>query len=204
MTTMDARTVLRQVAATLAYRAAKVLRDRPDLIGDLPPRSELVRQARASGIDTTFVMVTAFASMDTAVEALRAGAADYMVKPVGLRELVARIKAVSRRASAPKLDPMATQQIGPIEIDRRKHVVSVAGEEIYLTPKEFALLAYLATDPGAVFRRKDLLGEVWGTEWYVTPKTVDAHVASLRKKLGHQDWIEAVRGVGFRLDVATP
>ena len=170
----------------------------PDMDGQ-----DVCRSIRASS-QVPIIILSARADEIDRVLALEFGADDYMVKPVGLRELVARIKAVSRRASAPKLDPMATQQIGPIEMDRRKHVVSVAGEEVYLTPKEFALLAYLATDPGAVFRRKDLLGEVWGTEWYVTPKTVDAHVASLRKKLGHQDWIEAVRGVGFRLDVATP
>ena len=134
------------------------------------------------------------------VLALEFGADDYMVKPFGMRELVARIKAVLRRANGPQ-DALPVQEIGPIMIDRRQQKVFVDGHEIYLTPKEFDLLAYLAGDPGAVFRRKDIMSDVWGTDWYGTTKTVDAHVASLRKKLGEQDWVEAVRGVGFRLDV---
>lgn len=138
------------------------------------------------------------------VLALEFGADDYIVKPFGIRALVARIKAVGRRAVAAPAESAAVQPIGPIVIDRRQQKVFVSEEEIHLTPKEFDLLAYLATDPGAVFRRKDIMSEVWGTDWYGTTKTVDAHVASLRKKLGNQDWVEAVRGVGFRLDVPTP
>lgn len=137
------------------------------------------------------------------VLALEFGADDYMVKPYGMRELLARIKAVSRRTSAPTADGTPAQDIGPIKIDRRQQKVFVGAEEIYLTPKEFDLLAYLANDPGAVFRRKDIMSDVWGTDWYGTTKTVDAHVASLRKKLGNQEWVEAVRGVGFRLSVTT-
>ena len=193
--------------STGADAIAHALHQRPDIVLldlGLPDMDgqEVCRTIRASS-QVPIIILSARADEIDRVLALEFGADDYMVKPVGLRELVARIKAVSRRATAPKLDPMSIQEVGPIAIDRRKHEVLVNGEEVYLTPKEFALLAYLATDPGAVFRRKDLLGEVWGTEWYVTPKTVDAHVASLRKKLGHQEWIEAVRGVGFRLDVAS-
>jgi DNA-binding response OmpR family regulator len=121
-----------------------------------------------------------------------------MVKPFGMRELVARIRAVARRAGPTDATPQsATQEIGPLSIDRRSQKVFVNGEDVYLTPKEFDLLAYLATDPGAVYRRNDIMSEVWDTNWYGTTKTVDAHVAALRKKLGNQEWIEAVRGVGF-------
>ncbi|CAB4344407.1 MAG: response regulator [Actinobacteria bacterium] len=137
------------------------------------------------------------------VLALEFGADDYMVKPYGMRELLARIKAVSRRTSAPIADGTPAQDIGPIKVDRRQQKVFVGSEEIHLTPKEFDLLAYLANDPGAVFRRKDIMSDVWGTDWYGTTKTVDAHVASLRKKLGNQEWVEAVRGVGFRLSVTS-
>jgi DNA-binding response OmpR family regulator len=136
------------------------------------------------------------------VLALEFGADDYMVKPFGMRELIARIRAVARRTNLSDAIPqVTTQEIGPLSIDRRSQKVFVNGQDVYLTPKEFDLLAYIATDPGAVYRRNDIMSEVWDTNWYGTTKTVDAHVAALRKKLGNQDWIEAVRGVGFRLGV---
>ena len=91
--------------------------------------------------------------------------------------------------------------LGPLRIDRHSQRIFVNDIEVALTAKEFDLLAYLATDPTAVHRRNDIMRDVWDTDWYQTTKTVDAHIASLRKKLGHQDWIEAVRGVGFRMAV---
>lgn len=134
------------------------------------------------------------------VLALEFGADDYLVKPFGMRELVARIKAVSRRVSTPESNEV-TQTIGPLVIDRRSQRVFIDSVEVQLTSKEFDLLSYLASDPGAVFRRNDIMREVWDTDWFQTTKTVDAHIASLRKKLNHQEWIEAVRGVGFRLAI---
>ena len=77
-------------------------------------------------------------------------------------------------------------------------MVTVDGAEVQLTPKEFDLLAFLVSEPGTVFRRNDILEHVWDVEWYGTTKTLDAHVASLRKKLGHPEWIQAIRGVGFK------
>ena len=153
-------------------------------------------------LTTPIIILSARSEEIDRVLALEFGADDYMVKPFGMRELVARIRAVARRAGpADAAQPTATQDIGPLSIDRRSQKVFVNGEDVYLTPKEFDLLAYLATDPGAVYRRNDIMSEVWDTNWYGTTKTVDAHVAALRKKLGNQDWIEAVRGVGFRLGV---
>ena len=101
----------------------------------------------------------------------------------------------------PDTDRDASRQvIGPLVVDRRTRRVHLHDDEVYLTAKEFDLLAYLATDPGAVRSRTDILEQVWDEHWYGPTKTVDAHVASIRKKLGSNGWIEAVRGVGFRLE----
>ena len=91
------------------------------------------------------------------------------------------------------------QRIGDLELDRRTHRVAVSGAEVDLTPKEFALLTLLAEDAGAVRTRGEILDSVWDPHWYGPTKTLDVHVASLRKKLGDPGWIETVRGVGFRL-----
>lgn len=136
------------------------------------------------------------------VLALELGADDYVVKPFGMRELIARIRAVHRRTATEESTQTGLQEIGPLRVDRRSQRVYVNGQEVQLTSKEFDLLAYLATDPGAVYRRNDIMNEVWDTNWYGTTKTVDAHVAAIRKKLGNQDWIESVRGVGFRLNIS--
>ena len=152
---------------------------------------------------TPIIILSARSEEIDRVLALEFGADDFMVKPFGMRELVARIRAVARRTGPADTAPStATQEIGPINIDRRTQKVFVNGQDVYLTPKEFDLLAYLASDPGAVYRRNDIMSEVWDTNWYGTTKTVDAHIAALRKKLGNPEWIEAVRGVGFRLQVS--
>jgi DNA-binding response OmpR family regulator len=91
--------------------------------------------------------------------------------------------------------------LGPLVIDRRTRRVSVSGTELDLTQKEFDLLALLAEDPEAVCPRMRILEEVWDPHWYGPTKTLDVHIATLRKKLGHPEWIETVRGVGFRLRV---
>ncbi len=145
------------------------------------------------------IIVTARDDETDRVVGLELGADDYVVKPFGFRELVARIHAVARRSGAAPTLAVGTQRIGDLEIDRRTHKVLVGGEEVGLTPKEFDLLAMLALDPGAMVTRRAILAEVWDPHWYGTSKTVDVHIASLRKKLGTPNWIETCRGVGFRL-----
>jgi DNA-binding response OmpR family regulator len=160
---------------------------------------EVCRQLRARS-SVPIIIVTARDDEIDRVAGLELGADDYVVKPFGFRELVARIRAVSRRTATPAA-ASGPQRIGELEIDRRSHRVYLAGEEVALTPKEFDLLAVLAVDPGAMVTRRDILAEVWDPHWYGTSKTVDVHIASLRKKLGNPDWIETSRGVGFRLAI---
>ena len=160
---------------------------------------DVCRDVRAvSGVP--IIILTARSDELDRVVGLEVGADDYVVKPFGMRELIARIRAVTRRlgrADASHHDDTIT--VGALAIDEPRRKVSIDGRELALTPKEFDLLVYLAREPGVVRRRHDILEHVWDTEWYGPTKTLDAHVAALRKKLGDQDWIEAVRGVGFRL-----
>ena len=155
------------------------------------------QQIRARS-DVPILVVTARGSESDKVLGLELGADDYIVKPFGIRELVARIRAVMRRVAGTD-QTEAVQQLGPMALDRRARKVFVDGEQILLAPKEFDLLSLLAEDPGAVVSRQTILEEVWDPHWYGPTKTVDVHVASLRKKLGHPEWVETVRRVGLRL-----
>jgi DNA-binding response OmpR family regulator len=146
------------------------------------------------------IVLTARGEEADRVVGLELGADDYVVKPYGLRELIARIRAVMRRAAAlgGATGPL---RAGELEVDERARRATLARRELELTPKEFELLAALARDPGAAVSRQRLLAEVWQTSWYGSSKTIDVHVAALRRKLGDPGWIETVRGVGFRLRV---
>ena len=173
----------------------------------LPDRDgfEVCRELRAHS-DVPIIVVSARADEVDRVVGLELGADDYIVKPFGLRELVARIRAVVRRrgtrADAAPGEPRGLEtEVGALTVDRRTRRVRVDDADVALTPKEFDLLAFLAEDPGAVCGRQQVLEEVWDPHWYGPTKTLDVHVASLRKKLGDPRWIETVRGVGFRLRV---
>jgi DNA-binding response OmpR family regulator len=155
------------------------------------------RELRARS-DVPIIMVTAKGEEIDRVVGLELGADDYVVKPVGLRELVARIRAVTRRGRAQR-HGHETLAVGALEVDIPARRASLAGRELALTVKEFDLLALLASHPDVVVGRPEILREVWGTTWYGSSKTVDVHVASLRKKLGDPTLIETVRGVGLRL-----
>jgi two-component system, OmpR family, response regulator RegX3 len=146
------------------------------------------------------IVLTARGEEADRVVGLELGADDYVVKPYGLRELIARIRAVKRRAASfgGTDGPL---RAGALEVDERSRRASLDGRELDLTPKEFELLAALARDPGAAVSRQRLLADVWQTSWYGSSKTIDVHVAALRRKLGDPGWIETVRGVGFRLRV---
>ena len=134
------------------------------------------------------------------VVGLELGADDYLVKPYGLRELVARIHAVMRRLQ-PRADELTLMRVDGLEVDRRARRVTLDDRPLELTPREFDLLALLASDPGAAISRERIFEDVWETRWFGSPKTIDVHIAALRRKLGDPGWIETVRGVGFRLRV---
>lgn len=171
----------------------------PDMDGQ-----DVAREVRKSS-PVPIVVISARGDEVDRVIALELGADDYLVKPFGLRELVARIRAVTRRAGATPetgAEPASTsgaQDLGRLVIDRRAQRVQLDGSEVHFTAKEFGVLAFLAEDPGALRRRTEILERVWDDHWYGPTKTVDAHVAAIRKKLGDSAWVEAVRGVGFRL-----
>ena len=160
-----------------------------------------VCRAVRSTSNTPIIVITARSDEFDRVLGLELGADDYMVKPLGSRELIARIRAVLRRSSGAVPDHVSSDRImvGPLAIDLRTHQVHLDDERVALTPKEFELLAFLAEDAGAVRTRTDIIERVWDANWFGPTKTVDAHVAGLRKKLGDHGWIESVRGVGFRL-----
>ena len=147
--------------------------------------------------DVPIIVVTAKGEEVDRVVGLELGADDYIVKPFGFRELLARIRAVMRRVR-PGSD-RAQIRVGELEIDVRGRRASLSGAPLGLTTKEFDLLALLASEPGTVVSRQRILRVVWDTEWFGPTKTVDVHVASLRKKLGNPAWIETVRGIGLRL-----
>lgn len=168
----------------------------PDMDG-----TEVCRQLRARS-SVPIIVVTARGEEVDRVVGLELGADDYVVKPFGIRELVARIRAVHRRTADRDGGTTPSEPVlrsGSLVVDTRTHRVSIDGAEIALTPKEFGLLEMLASDPGATFTREAIIEEVWDAHWYGPTKTLDVHVAALRKKLGDPGWIETIRGVGFRL-----
>jgi DNA-binding response OmpR family regulator len=145
--------------------------------------------------DAAILVVTAYGEESDRIVALDAGADDYLVKPFGLGELLARIRAALRRAR-PGGDVI---RHGPLAVDVRTRKVAVDGAEIALTPKEFDILECLALDPGRVRSRQEILEAAWDTNWYGPTKVLDVHIAALRKKLGATGLIETVYGRGFRL-----
>jgi DNA-binding response OmpR family regulator len=147
---------------------------------------------------TAIVVVTARDGEADRVAALDAGADDYVVKPFGFAELFARLRAVLRRTQP--AGEVLTH--GGLSVDTRAHRVILDDVEIPLTPKEFDILACLASDPGRVFSREEMFARAWGGHWYGPTKVLDVHIASLRRKLGRPELIETVYGRGFRLGAA--
>jgi len=158
---------------------------------------EVLRELRRNS-DVPVIIATARGEETDRIVGLELGADDYVVKPFSVRELAARVRAISRRR---RNEP--TVGGGRVVVDRTRHVATVDGAEIELTAKEFDLLAVLAEEPGRAVSRQELFSRVWDPVWIGTGKTLDVHIATLRKKLGDPSLVETVRGVGYRLGEGT-
>ncbi|HEY4349276.1 MAG TPA: response regulator transcription factor [Gaiellaceae bacterium] len=142
------------------------------------------------------LMLTARDEEPDRIVGLEVGADDYLTKPFSPREMVARMKAILRRA-----EPQPTQdllELGDVTLNRETHDVTIAGDAVELTAKEFDLLAYFLSNPGAVLSRDVLLDRVWGVSYPGGTRTVDVHVAQLRRKLGRPELIRTLRGSGYK------
>ena len=157
---------------------------------------DVCRRIRARS-SVPIVMLTARDEEPDRVAGLEVGADDYVPKPFSPRELTARIKAILRRAHSDPSHPML--EVGDVALHREAREVTVAGTSVELTCKEFDLLAFLAEHPGIVFTREQLLDRVWGMTYFGGTRTVDVHVAQLRRKLGRPSLIRTIRRAGYKL-----
>ena len=149
------------------------------------------------------ILATAKGSEYDKVTGLDLGADDYLAKPFGMMEMVSRVKAVLRRTT-PRQDQQVLQA-GALSLNLGEHIVTVDGQRVTLTLKEFEVLRVMMEHVGQVFTRDRLLGEIWGYDFDGETRTVDVHMRTLRQKLGRcGDYIETVRGVGYRLEVEHP
>ncbi|GAA2062689.1 response regulator transcription factor [Streptomyces cheonanensis] len=192
----QAKSVSTGALALEHYRQADLLLvdlDLPDLDG-----VELCRNIR-SLCDVPIIVVTARDSELDRVLSLRAGSDDYVPKPYSLAELIARIEAVMRRVLRHPVTPEENITVGPLGIDPRAREIRLDGRPIDVTRKEFDLLLLLASRPGIVVTRRQIMTQVWRDSGAEPGRTIDTHVSSLRSKLGSSNWIITARGVGFRL-----
>ena len=161
---------------------------------------EVCRRIRATST-LPVIFLTARGDEVDRVLGLELGADDYLTKPFSPAELVARVKAVLRRVDG---EPVAeVVPIGRVEIDAARREVRVDGEPVEFTTREFDLLHYLAQRPGRALSRQQILDGVWGFDWYGDVRTVDVHIAQVRKKIGDAATITTVRGVGYRMEAAS-
>ncbi|TVP59989.1 MAG: phosphate regulon transcriptional regulatory protein PhoB [Halomonadaceae bacterium] len=184
---------------------ALIVDERPDLIlldWMLPGTSgiELARRLKReeSTAEIPIIMLTAKVEEDNRIQGLETGADDYITKPFSPRELVARLKAVLRRASPPGLE--SPVEFEGLRLDPLEHRVTSHGKSLAVGPTEYRLLQFFMTHPERVYSREQLLDQVWGGNVYVEERTIDVHIRRLRKALGdqHAAMVQTVRGTGYR------
>ena len=164
---------------------------------------ELCRRLRArpEAERLPVIMLTARGEESERIRGLKTGADDYLVKPFSIPELIARIRALLRRAAPSRMSNVVV--VGDVELDRNARRVRRAGADIHLGPTEFKLLEFLISHPGRVYSRESLLNNVWGTDVFIDDRTVDVHVGRLRRVLNRgrkPDPIRTVRGSGYAFD----
>ena len=164
----------------------------------------VLKAVRARGIDTPVLVLTARDAVAQRIEGLNLGADDYVVKPFSARELLARIRAVMRRAREDDED--GSVAVGPIRIDGAAHRVFANDQPVPIGPTEYRLLHFFMTHPERVYTRAQLLDHVWGGSVYVEERTIDVHIRRLRKTLepfNAENMVQTVRGAGYRFSTAT-
>ncbi len=149
--------------------------------------------------DTLIVFLTALNDEGTEIKSLETGADDYLTKPISPKVLISKITALFRRINTNKEEPLVLQ-IGDLQINREKYLVNLHNNEKILARKEFELLSLLASKPGKVFLRNEILNQVWGTEVIVGDRTIDVHIRKIRQKL-NLDCITTVKGVGYKFEL---
>jgi two-component system alkaline phosphatase synthesis response regulator PhoP len=147
---------------------------------------------------TLIIFLSALSDEITEVKGLETGADDYLTKPISAKILISKINALFRRLQP---DTASIIKVGDIEIDREKYIIRYKGEDIILARKEFELLALLASKPGKVFLRNEILSQIWGTEVIVGDRTIDVHIRKIRQKL-NLDCISTVKGVGYKFELS--
>ncbi len=167
---------------------------------------DICKELRRRNIGTPIIMLTAKSQEFDKVLGLELGADDYVTKPFSPFELHARIKALLRRSEIRDNQSAATTiNVGPFELDPSKYLLTKNNEPVQLTTIEFALIKLLMQHAGQVLKRDDILRRIWGKEVYVTPRTVDTHIANLRRKIEddpeQSHWIVGIRGVGYKLNI---
>ncbi len=166
---------------------------------------EVCQALRKNGFRTPVIFLSAKSQETDKVRGLELGGDDYITKPFGVRELLARIKSILRRSQGPKGQVL---ELGPLKIDLRGHTVSSKGEPVEMTSKEFDLLRYLIERRGRVLSRDEILTHVWGYDYEGTTRTIDNFINRLRQKIGDNlrkpRYILTVRGVGYKFKVDHP
>jgi two-component system, OmpR family, alkaline phosphatase synthesis response regulator PhoP len=146
---------------------------------------------------TLIIFLTALSDEKTEIQGLELGADDYLTKPISPRVLTTKVNALFRRINK---EETSIIQAGDLQIDRERYVINYRGEELLLARKEFELLVLLASKPGKVFLRNEILNQVWGTEVIVGDRTIDVHIRKIRQKL-NLDCIKTVKGVGYKFEI---